>query len=241
MKSGKDNLYSSTEASCGSFVFDQRVASVFADMISRSVPGYQQILHMLPTISKQFEVQGANYYDLGCSLGAGLLAISQGLRKNTASLIGIDNSKAMIERARSNLSTCHQNIELREENLSDTSLNNAAMVLMNFTLQFIPLAERVNLIRKIFDGMIDGGVLILSEKICFEDEATHGLLTRLHHQYKSDQGYSELEISRKRDAIDQVLIPETLEQHVDRLKTCGFKVVTPWVQNLQFVSLLAIK
>lgn len=241
MSSSKDNLYSNTNASSGSFVFDQRVAEVFADMISRSVPGYQQILHMLPTLTKQFQVDDANYYDLGCSLGAGLLAISHGLGKNKATLIGIDNSSAMLQRARTNLVDCMQAVELREENISKSRFDDAALVLMNFTLQFIPLTDRASLIENIYMGMQTGGALILSEKISFDSVATQKTLTKLHHQYKLDQGYSQLEISRKRDAIDKVLIPETLEQHMQRLRACGFKVVTPWIQNLQFVSFLAIK
>ena len=241
MTSDKDQLYSSTEAANGSFVFDQRVAKVFADMISRSVPGYQQILQMLPTLTKQFERGNANYYDLGCSLGAGLLAIDQGLDEDTATLIGIDNSEAMLEQARINLGAAKQNFELRNEDLEQSKFSNASLILMNFTLQFIALKERTALMEKIYEGLDSGGALILSEKIRFDEHTTQELMTNIHHQYKSDQGYSNLEISRKREAIDQILIPETLDQHITRLKSCGFKIITPWVQNLQFVSLLAVK
>ncbi len=241
MTSNKDDIYSYTKAASGSFIFDERVARVFDDMISRSVPGYQHILRMLPTLTKQFQVDEANYYDLGCSLGAGLLAISQGLDKRQANLIGIDNSSAMLEHAQVNLQIVEQTVELREENLSQSVLENAALTLMNFTLQFIPLAQRPRLLENIYSGMRVGGALILSEKVRFNDQATQALITDIHHQYKSDQGYSDLEISRKREAIDQILIPETLDQHISRLKECGFKIVTPWIQNLQFISLLAVK
>ena len=241
MTSSKDNLYSKAEADKSSFVFDQHVASVFADMISRSVPGYKQIIDMLPTLTRLFRVESANYYDLGCSLGAGLLAIAQGLEDTQATLIGIDNSSAMLGRAKQNLKPINQTVQFIEEDLQNTQLNNAAMVLMNFTLQFIAPEARQTLIEAIYHGMRPGGVLILSEKIRFDTPRTQSVFTDIHHQYKFDQGYSKLEISRKRDAIDEVLIPETLNKHISRLNNCGFEMVTPWVQNLQFVSLLAIK
>jgi len=247
-----DNIYrqktsptDSNTAKTGSFRFDARVADVFNDMISRSVPGYTQILTMLPTLVKQLKQPSSNYYDLGCSLGAGMLAIAQGLNERdlaNAHIIGIDNSTAMLNQAANTLSTFDDvSFELKEQNIQHCDINNAAIVLMNFTLQFIPLNERIAMIKKIYSGLQTGGALILSEKIKFESTSTHELLTDIHHQYKADQGYSQLEIAQKRDAIENVLIPETLETHTQRLKDAGFRIITPWVQNLQFLSILAIK
>lgn len=248
MNTSKDQIYRSPKHSAkiksGSFVFDERVAAVFNDMISRSVPGYQQILEMLPTLTRQFANQNSNYYDLGCSLGAGMLAMAEGLGSSKGKLVGIDNSSAMINKATSNLSLIKSKgfeFSLIEQDLMDTQINSAAMVLMNFTLQFIALNRRDELIKNIYCGLLDGGSLVLSEKIKFDDHKTNSALIDIHHQYKSDQGYSQMEIAQKRDAIENVLIPETLETHVYRLKKAGFSVVTPWVQNLQFISILAIK
>lgn len=231
----------------GSFKFDARVAEVFNDMISRSVPGYRQILEMLPTLVKQLHQNHGNYYDLGCSLGAGMLAIAQGLsdtdyKSGSGKIIGIDNSTAMLKHARDNLlPLSNTQFELHQQNLQDTDINNAAMVLMNFTLQFIPLTERDALVQKIHAGLTTGGAFIVSEKIKFQDNDTQQLFTDIHHQYKADQGYSQLEIAQKRDAIENVLIPETVEAHIKRLTKAGFSVISPWVQNLQFISILAVK
>lgn len=246
MNNKTDQLFKHSQKP-GRFVFDDRVASVFNDMISRSVPGYQQILEMLPTLTRQFQKEQANYYDLGCSLGAGMVAMSEGLKEVNATLIGVDNSNAMITQARSNLRAIDQHLNptikwnVLEQDLVNLSIDNAAMVLMNFTLQFIPLEFRDTLIEKIHHGLNAGGAFILSEKIKFDDQETNLKLIEIHHQYKADQGYSQLEISQKRDAIENVLIPETLERHTQRLQNAGFKVITPWVQNLQFISILAIK
>jgi len=253
--SNKDQIYQARDnqprAKRGSFVFDKRVATVFEDMISRSVPGYQQILEMLPTLTRQCqgsqtpEMQ-ANYYDLGCSLGAGMIAMTQGLdpeARNTT-VVGIDNSAAMIDQARQNIDLLENQItdtKLIEQDLLASEISSAMMVLMNFTLQFIALEHRDHLIQRIYDGLHSNGYLVLSEKITFDDNATNQALISIHHQFKADQGYSQLEIAQKRDAIENVLIPETLEAHTIRLKNAGFRIITPWVQNLQFISILAIK
>ena len=247
-----DNIYRQTSqqegsplSPTGSFRFDARVADVFNDMISRSVPGYSQILNMLPTLTKQLKQPSSNYYDLGCSLGAGMLAMAQGFETEEltdTNIIGIDNSTAMLNQARNKLSAFKDvPFKLKEQDIQSSDIDNAAIVLMNFTLQFIPLNDRMSMINKIFHGLHDGGALILSEKIKFKESSTHDLLTDIHHQYKADQGYSQLEIAQKRDAIENVLIPETLDAHTQRLKGAGFRIITPWVQNLQFISILAIK
>jgi len=254
MSNKRDQLYSLSNESSSTparFQFDERVAEVFSDMISRSVPGYQQILEMLPSLVKQFSHDRAhNYYDLGCSLGAGMISIAKGLtEKNNLekhTIVGIDNSNAMLEQAKHILNDVKKsnssfNFELIENSIQQTSISNAAAVLMNFTLQFIPLDERDALINNIYSGLVNGGALILSEKIKFDDTQTQQRLTDIHHQFKADQGYSQLEIAKKRDAIEDVLIPETLETHQQRLRNAGFSIVTPWIQNLQFISILAIK
>ena len=199
---------------------------------------------MLPTLTRRFITPHSNYYDLGCSLGAGMLAMSEGLGQTKAQLIGVDNSAAMLAQAKRNLThlkTSSASYRLVEKDLLDIDIDSAAMVLMNFTLQFIPLAQRDTLIDNIYAGLLEGGSLVLSEKVRFNDDKTNNAMIDIHHQYKADQGYSQMEISQKRDAIENVLIPETLEIHVKRLKDAGFSVVTPWVQNLQFISILAIK
>ena len=246
MSTHKDKIYQSAHTGVARFQFDARVANVFSDMIARSVPGYLQILELLPTLVRKFRQDDAQYYDLGCSLGAGMLAMAQGL-DTPSKLIGIDNSAAMLEQAEAIVAGLGETAlgqhqpELRCEDLSDSSIDNAAMVLMNFTLQFIETDKRAPLLRKIFAGLRPNGVLVLSEKIEFEDSLTNQTLIDIHHQYKADQGYSKLEIAQKRDAIENVLIPETLAVHTQRLRSIGFEVVVPWVQNLQFVSILAIK
>jgi tRNA (cmo5U34)-methyltransferase len=245
MANKSDNIYQKKLSQVSNFEFDQQVADVFQDMISRSVPGYTQIIDLLPTLSRQFSINGANYYDLGCSLGAGVVALAQGLRGTSANIVGVDNSDAMVERAIDKLNLLEtpdkMSVSIECADILEYGLEDAAMVLMNFTLQFIDPKDRMTVINNIYGSLKPGGVLVLSEKLRFSDQATNQLYIDIYHQYKADQGYSELEISQKRDAIENVLIPEDLATHVTRLSDSGFKTITPWIQNLQFVSLLAIK
>jgi tRNA (cmo5U34)-methyltransferase len=115
------------------------------------------------------------------------------------------------------------------------------MVVLNFTLQFVPKNKRRALIEKIYNGLNPGGCLVISEKLHFEPESLNWLLSDLHHQFKRSQGYSDLEISQKRDSLENVLIPETLDTHIQRLNSCGFKSASPWFQCFNFCSLVAIK
>ena len=245
MNRQNDILYRQKQQKIDAFKFDEHVAQVFDDMIKRSVPGYSQILHFLPTLVRCFKPSNHHYYDLGCSLGASMLAIAEGLQNKRNTIIGVDNSAAMLEQAEPLLQRYKQkhefNFELQLADIQQFNLLPASMVVMNFTLQFIPLDQRDALINKIWSALVPGGVLVLSEKIQFADSNVYQALTKIHHQYKADQGYSRLEISQKRDAIENVLLPESLDCHVKRLQCAGFSTITPWIQNLQFISIIAIK
>ncbi|KKN26120.1 hypothetical protein LCGC14_0877820 [marine sediment metagenome] len=225
------------------FRFDAAVARVFPDMIRRSVPGYTTIIPMIEVITEQYAQPDSNCYDLGCSLGASTLAMRHGIAFDSCSLVGVDNSSAMIERCEHYIALDDhaQPVSLRCETIQETELTNASVTTLNFTLQFVPQEQRGSLLVKIADATRPGGVLILSEKIRFDSEDEQAIQTRLHHEFKRANGYSDLEISQKRSAIEQVLIPETLEAHIARLKEAGFDRVLVWYQCFNFVSMLAIK
>lgn len=225
------------------FRFDAAVARVFPDMIRRSVPGYTTIIPMIEVITEQYAQPDSNCYDLGCSLGASTLAMRHGIAFDSCSLVGVDNSSAMIERCEHHIALDDHAlpVNLRCETIQETELTNASVTTLNFTLQFVPQEQRGSLLVKIAGATRPGGVLILSEKIRFDSEDEQAIQTRLHHEFKRANGYSDLEISQKRSAIEQVLIPETLEAHIERLKEAGFDRVLVWYQCFNFVSMLAIK
>ncbi len=239
----RDQIYSEAQPMLVDFRFDERVAAVFPDMIRRSVPGYSEIISLLGLFAQQYSRPNSNIYDLGCSLGASTLALREHISANGCSIIAVDNARAMIDQCRENLRQLESNIDvdLHHADIRDIEISNASMVVLNFTLQFIPLAERPLLIQKIYNGLLPGGVLILSEKIAFETPEEQRQQEALHITFKQTNGYSGLEISQKRTALEQVLVPETIAAHRQRLQNAGFGSSNIWFQCLNFASIVATR
>ncbi|MCX2982316.1 carboxy-S-adenosyl-L-methionine synthase CmoA [Halieaceae bacterium IMCC14734] len=238
-----DTIYANPVPTLRAFAFDSSVVEVFPDMIKRSVPGYTTIIAMTGMLAGKYTNAGARCYDLGCSLGASSLAMRQNIKADGCKIIGVDNSPEMIERCRSILDTDTNPtpVELLCADVQDITVSDAKVVVLNFTLQFIPVAQRDALIRNIYAGLEPGGVMILSEKVSFADPHLDQLNIELHHQFKQANGYSELEVAQKRSAIEDVLIPETLDQHRQRIAAAGFSSCDVWFQCFNFASLIALK
>jgi tRNA (cmo5U34)-methyltransferase len=242
----RDTIYQHPVDAITSFTFDDKVASVFPDMIQRSVPGYSTIIAMTGVLAGRFAQANSQLYDLGCSLGASTLSMSQQITQPGCRIIAIDNSPAMIERCHQVMEISHNDkpepvIDLKTMNIEEADITNASVVVMNFTLQFISPEKRADLLQTIFNGMLSGGILVLSEKICFSDSHLETLNTELHHEFKKRNGYSDLEISQKRTALENVLQPETLDRHQQRLTDAGFTSIDVWFQCFNFASMVAIK
>ena len=238
----KDTVYAIPRTMIEEFSFDAQVADVFENMIARSVPGYTLMLDLLGVLTERFAQENTNCYDLGCSLGASTLKIRQQLPAS-CHVIGIDKSAAMVERCKANIERDHSraSAEIIQQSVQDTKIENASLVVLNYTLQFIADEERVDILTAICKGLVPGGALILSEKVYFKDINVQDSTTELHHAFKKHQGYSDLEIAQKRTSIEKVLIPNTLEQHYERLASAGFSSTDMFLKCFNFVSLLAIK
>lgn len=243
MPDSKDTLFAQPRPHLVDFAFDEQVARVFPDMIRRSVPGYDTIIAMLGVFAHHYVQPHSRVYDLGCSQGAATLALRRHISAPDVKIVAVDNAPAMIERCQHNIAAdlSPSEVELRCEDIQHTVIENASLVALNFTLQFLPPDQRAGMLARIANGLNPGGVLVLSEKICFDDESQQILFTDLHHDFKRLNGYSDLEISQKRQAIENVLIPDTLEQHKARLLANGFGTVHCWFQCFNFISLLAIR
>lgn len=243
MSDSRDTIYADPLREAGLFTFDDNVARVFPDMIKRSVPGYTTIVAMTGLLAQRYATAGSRLYDLGCSLGASTLAMRQNLRERDCVLVAVDNSAPMLERCRNIIDTdTHETpVELICADLEDVAIENASVVVLNFTLQFIPVASRNDVISRIYRGLRPGGVMVLSEKVTFEDPHLDALNIDLHHEFKRANGYSELEIAQKRAAIEDVLLPETLAAHKERINLAGFSACDVWFQCFNFASLVALK
>lgn len=246
MKQTPDRIYASPQEQVADFVFNEAVVRVFPDMIKRSVPGYPTIVENLGVIAGQFAQPHSALYDLGCSLGAVSQALRRHVQVEDCRVIAVDNSSAMVERCREYLhaqDSMFQEllpVEVVEADICRLDFSPASVVALNFTLQFIPREQRLDLLTRIRRALLPGGALILSEKLRFADDQEQALLTDLHIAFKRANGYSELEIAQKRSAIENVMKPDSLEEHRARLAEAGFSKVVPWFQCLNFASLIAL-
>lgn len=238
-----DNIYAKALSKVDDFKFDESVVDVFPDMIQRSVPGYETIVHTIGELAKVAVTPNSTVYDLGCSLGAASLSVSRAVNAASCKIIGVDASEAMVERCKRVVQTftLPNPIHIQHDFAQNVDIQNASLVIMNFTLQFIPPADREALLQRIFDGLNPGGMLVLSEKIRHPSLSGNELLVDLHHQFKRNNGYSELEVSQKRAALEKVMLTDTFNEHETRLKKVGFSDVVMWYKCYNFTSMVAIK
>lgn len=237
-----DRVYSKPMATIEAFRFDSAVADVFQDMIDRSVPGYGLVLQLIGMLAEKYALPNTNVYDLGCSLGASTLQLRRHVPAS-CHVIGVDNSTAMVDRCKANLQRDHSaaRYDIRLEDLRETRFENASVVILTFTLQFIADEERQAILNRIFDGLADGGIFLLSEKVKYENEGQQALMTELHHDFKKMQGYSDLEIAQKRASLENVLVPNTEDEHLARLTSAGFRQSEICMRCLNFSTFLGIK
>jgi tRNA (cmo5U34)-methyltransferase len=242
----KDEVFLAPERRIGDFEFNAEVAEVFDDMLVRSVPFYLEQQNMLKCIGKNFWIPGTNVYDLGCSTATTLVGLGREL-PDSARLIGYDNSLPMIARARENIAASHleDRIEVRYGELNgplpQVPVENASVVTMCWTLQFIRPLRRDNVVRWIYDGLADGGVLIVTEKILTNSGHMNRFFIDHYYEYKRRQGYSDMEIARKREALENVLVPYRLEENLELFRRNGFEIVETFFQWFNFAGFLCVK
>ncbi len=236
----RDRVFARRLRDVRAFEFSADVAAVFEDMISRSVPGYPLLLHLIGLYADLFVTPGSRVYDLGCSLGDATRLIAAQTQAIERQLIAVDSSPAMIERARE-VATEMGQVDWRCEDIRDTEISEASLVVLNLTLQFLPPSERQILLQRIYDGVDAGGALVISEKIELDDSLEQQRMNELHLAFKKTMGYSDLEISQKRSALENVLVPDRQTQLADRLHQAGFAEVYLCFRCFNFVSYLAIK
>lgn len=250
--SAYDVLFSTPLDKHARFSFDEEVVACFPDMIRRSVPGYGQMLAMLPIFARrhcgyrQYNAQGdkvSRVYDLGTSLGAVSFALAGAFEPNALQIKAVDISQPMIDQAKLVMGEHYPDydIEFVCEDICQLELLPCDMIVLNLTLQFLSPDSRLGLLSKCFKALSDGGILVLTEKTHLSDEQSDAWRVERYYDFKRANGYSELEISGKRNALENVLITDTLEQHHERLGQAGFGRSLTWFVFLNFVSLIAFK
>lgn len=240
---GVDKVFDLQEKKISDFKFGENVVRVFDDMVSRSVPFYEEIQRMISEQVADFAVPGTNVYDLGCSTGTTFLGLDPVL-PDSVGFRGIDDSKEMIEQCRSNLKAAGVKRDCRIEYAdlnSGVVIENASVVIMCLTLQFLRPIYREDLIKSIYNQLAHNGCLILVEKVLGEDSMFNRHFIKYYYDMKRRHNYSELEISQKREALENVLIPYRLTENIELLKRCGFRSTEVFFKWYNFTGIIAMK
>lgn len=234
-----DRLFS-PESYPKSFEFNEEVAAVFDDMITRSVPFYSEVHKLILEYVESFYQEGSYVYDLGCSTGLTLEYLFNNTQKNLKA-IGIDSSQPMIQQAQNKLAPFKGSIELVRGDMRQIEFHQPSIFIINYALQFLPVQDRIHLLRKVYQSLPSKGALILSEKTDSCSSMIQNLTTEIYEDHKYQQNYSALEIRRKKEALDQVLIPLTFNEQVSMLYEVGFHHVQPIFVWNNFCSLICQK
>lgn len=232
----RDEVYSKSQRQIVDFAFNEDVAAVFPDMIRRSVMGYETMIPVTGLAAAHHLGENGTAFDLGCSLGATTLAILQQNSSPDIRVVGIDNSVPMINGARQAIKD--PRAQFRVEDIRDTDVNEASVVVLNLVLQFLDVDERLPLLKRLRKQMIPKGLLIVSEKVRHEDPAEHAYFDGIHLAWKKANGYTELEIAQKRSALENVMKIDTETEHVQRFNSAGFSQVTQWYRCMNWASFL---
>ncbi len=234
----KDKVF--TQAIEKKFEFDQAVASVFDDMLSRSVPFYNEVRQLIISLILAEEGEGKKVLDLGSSTAKLLLEL-HGKMQSSMSLKGIDNSQAMLDRAMQKCQAFGADITLELADMLTYPYAEEDIIVANYTLQFIRPMQRVELIKRLHDGLNEGGIFIFSEKILFDDKRLDKQVVDIYYDYKKEQGYSEYEISQKREALENILIPFTIKENIQMCRDAGFSEISTIFQWANFATFVAKK
>lgn len=237
----RDQIFQAGDRPVADFAFNAETASVFDDMLERSVPFYAEMQRMLAQLAGDFAADGTNVYDIGCSTGT-TLALLDALPQ-AVTLVGLDNSPAMLERADQSLAgRLRHPYELRQADLNaGLSITNASAVVMSLTLQFVRPVHREGLLREVCGGINPEGCLLLIEKLVAQESLLNRLYIQHYYEFKQTNGYSELEIARKREALENVLIPYRLEENDLMLRRAGFRSVDVFFKWYNFCGIVAVK
>ena len=239
----KDKIFADGEFAKGSFRFNDEVASVFDDMAGRSIPYYKDVIEIIGQAALNFIPSKGSIYDLGCSTGNTLIYLAKILSGRKVKLTGLDPAEAMLQKAKekAGVFTYGHDINFEQGFIENYDFKDADMVILNYTLQFINVDEREKVMKKIYNSLKAGGILIFSEKIKQEDDKVDNFNTEIYNKFKKNNGYSFLEIANKRQALENILVPESLSGNMNLLNKSGFSRSEILFKWLNFTTIMAFK
>lgn len=238
----EDTLYSTGTVE-EDFTFNDRVAEVFDDMLNRSIPYYRTVIDGMAQLLAYRLPAGSTLYDLGCSTGTTLLELSRRLPERHFRYIGIDNAPAMLDKARRKSAMFNKStvLQFRQDDITRCALPSASGIICNYTLQFLRPMTRQKFVKRLYEALPEGGVFFLSEKTISHASRLNRDFIDIYHEFKKKQGYSELEIAAKREALENILIPFSLQENIALLQDAGFEEIETYFKWFNFTALVALK
>lgn len=239
---GRDQIFNSPQENIAPFEFNSEVATVFDDMVSRSIPFYEEIHRLILDLTQRFYRGIGSVVDLGCSTGTTIDLLERSFVKQNRPIrfVGVDTSKPMLELAAKKCSHVRE-VTFINEDMTDVDFKDAEIVILNYTLQFLKLEKRGELLKKIYEALPSGGCLLLSEKINSKSQLMESCITDLYYDFKRRNGYSELEIAQKREALENVLCPMSPKEQLSLIHESGFEECEMLFRWYNFASYLAVK
>lgn len=212
-----------------SFSFD--TIKDFDKHINKSIPFYKDVNKIIESIASQFYVNNTNIYDVGCSDGRLLSAIKTDKKIKK---IGIDCSLNLLPPNNSDISFLH--IDLCDNFI----FNNASVVFSIFTMQFLPMNIRQQIITNIYNGLVLGGCFIFAEKVYSQDSFISDIFTFRYYDFKADNFSSDEILSKEKD-LRNIMRPNTHADNVKLLEAAGFSKFEVFFKCLNFEYILAIR
>lgn len=239
----KDKIFDDSRQKVPDFEFNRAVVSVFDDMVVRSVPFYLEIQRMITELAADFALEGTQIYDLGCSTGTTMMNLDKVIDPKIR-FVGIDNSDEMLKSCKKNLKSAGitRDIDLVKADINNgVLLENSSVVILCLTLQFVRPLYREKLLKSIYDQLHENGALIMIEKVLGEATLFNRMFIKYYYDFKQANNYSQTEIAKKREALENVLIPYKLKENEDMLKDCGFKHIEVFFKWYNFSGFVAMK
>lgn len=242
MTNEQDKIYQKKSNFITDFKFDEKVTAVFDDMLERSVPFYREVLRMSSELTLEFYKPNDQIIDLGCSTGNLLTALLASFDDTqNFNYHGIDSSLEMIKKCKNIFSGQNSTFKFSQANILEAEFSVAKIFHAHFTFQFLRPLERPTILKKIYDNLPAGGVLIFSEKLLENSSAISNLFVKEYYKFKSRNNYSQTEIDQKRTALENILIPYKETEHKTLIEQTGFSHYSMFFKWYNFASFIAIK
>lgn len=223
--------------------FDKDVTDVFPDMLSRSIPSYENMRELIYRMARNFVKEGTNVLDIGCSTGIASELLIQNFGSKCNFLL-TDISLPMLEKCRAKYAKEIQDgyVNVKYSDLRENlPVKGCSLIMSCLTIQFTPIEYRQHIFQNIYESLEPGGALILVEKVMGNSNDIDQVLVKEYYDIKRDNQYSEEQIKSKRKSLEGSLVPLTIDMNEWLLEMSGFRKVDTFWRYLNFVALVAIK